>query len=256
MAGKPSFFVIVPAFNEAENMPRLMAAFRELQTEFGGGMDVKFIMVDDGSSDGTAQTAKNLSEGMSLAVLSHPRNIGPGAAFATAFGHVADKLADDDWVCTIEGDNTSRHELIRQMFTRSKEGYEVILASPYMYGGGITQTSTLRVILSHVANAFVKEFLGIHGIMTMSSFFRIYRGSAIKRLQKHYGPGIVERTGFESMVEMVMKMISLRLTISEVPMLLDSSRRAGKSKMKVLRTIRGYITLLKDKKNWRYMGTI
>lgn len=254
MAGKPSFFVIVPAFNEAENMPRLMAAFRELQTEFGGGMDLKFVMVDDGSSDGTAQTAKNLSEAISLTVLSHPRNMGPGTAFATAFSHIADTLADDDWVCTIEGDNTSRHELIRQMLTRTKEGYEVILASPYMYGGGITQTTAMRLMLSHVANAFVKEFLGIHGVITMSSFFRIYRGSAVKRLQKHYGPGIVERAGFESMVEMVMKMLFLKLTISEVPMLLDTSRRAGKSKMKIIRTIRGYLTLLSDKNRWRRMA--
>lgn len=251
MAVKPSFFVIVPAFNEAENIPRLMAAFRELQVEFGGGMELKFVMVDDGSSDGTAQTAKNLSEAMSLTVISHPRNMGPGTAFATAFSYIADKVADDDWVCTIEGDNTSRHELIRQMFTRTKEGYEVILASPYMYGGGIIGTSTFRMMLSHVANAFVKEFLGIHGIMTMSSFFRLYRGSAIKRLQEHYGPGIVERAGFESMVEMAMKMITLRLTISEVPMRLDGSLRAGQSKMKVFRTISGYITLIKDKGRWK-----
>ncbi len=61
----------------------------------------------------------------------------------------------------MEGDNTSRHELLQQMFTRSGEGYDVILASPYMYGGGITNTSTYRVIISHVANAFVKEFIGL-----------------------------------------------------------------------------------------------
>ena len=53
----------------------------------------------------------------------------------------------------------TRHELLRRMFHRAEEGYDVVLASPYMYGGGIVNTSPLRVFLSHVANAFVKELL-------------------------------------------------------------------------------------------------
>lgn len=52
------------------------------------------------------------------------------------------------------------------------------------------------------------------------------------------------------MVEMVMKMTMLRITISEVAMLLDSSRRKGKSKMKLLRTIRGYLVLWRYKRDW------
>lgn len=248
---KPNFFVIIPVLNEAGNLERLFFAFRDLESEFGDKYNIRFIMVDDGSSDGTGQLASTLAEGLDFTVLSHEVNRGPGKAFATAFEHISQTLARNDWVATMEGDNTSRHELMRQMFKRSEEGHDVIFASPYMYGGGITETSLFRVFLSHMANAFVKEFLGIHGILTMSSFFRIYRGSAVIRLQEKYGAGIVERAGFESMVEMTIKMMHLRITISEVPMVLDTSLRAGKSKMKVLRTIWGYMTLWKDKKQWK-----
>src|SRR5262249_36921122 len=162
---------------------------------------------------------------------------GPGAAFAAAFTRLTGLLRDEDWVLTMEGDNTSRVELVSQMFVRSAEGYDAILASPYMYGGGITNTTTVRTLLSYGANVFIREILGIQGILTMSSFFRLYRASLIRRLQARYGPGIVERRGFESMIEMLMKMVLMRTPISEVPMVLDTSLRAGKSKMKLLRTM-------------------
>jgi dolichol-phosphate mannosyltransferase len=251
--GLPGLFIIVPVLNEAPNIERLMAAFQQLNTEFGPQYQVQFVMVDDGSTDETARLAEKLAEGLHFVVLSHQVNMGPGHAFGTAFEYLAPRLRERDWVVTIEGDNTSRHELLRQMLRRTQEGYEVILASPYMYGGGITQTSAWRVFLSHISNAFVKEVLGIHGILTMSSFYRLYTGEVIKRLQAYYGPRIVERRGFESMIELLLKMIFLEVKISEVPMLLDTSRRVGKSKMKIMRTILGYLTIWKDRRRWQIM---
>jgi len=150
----------------------------------------------------------------------------------------------------MEGDNTSRVELLARMFVRSREGYEVVLASPYQYGGGIIHTSPWRIFLSHGANGFLKGFLGLHGILTMSSFFRLHRGSAIVRLQDCYGPGIIERCGFEGIVEMLIKMTLLNTTICEVPMILDTSRRIGRSKMKIPRTIRGYLSLVPGRPRW------
>ena len=134
--------------------------------------------------------------------------------------------------------------------TEAAEGFDAVFASPYMYGGGFTQTSFLRKLLSSGANLIVKDLLVIQGILTVSSFFRLYRAGTLLRMQRVFGAGIVERTGFESMVEMVMKMTMLPITISEVAMLLDSSRRKGKSKMSLLRTIRGYLVLWKYKRGW------
>jgi len=243
--------VLVPVYNEAPNVPALCEAFRELRGQLGAAYSLSFLLVDDGSSDGTAALARTQAHGLELEVLAHERNRGPGAAFATGFSHLAGRLGADDWIITMEGDNTSRHELIRQMLARARnEGFDAVFASPYMYGGGFTQTSFLRKLLSSGANLIVKDLLDIQGILTVSSFFRVYRAAALQRLQRAFGPGIVERTGFESMVEMVMKMAMTGITISEVAMLLDSSRRKGKSKMKVLRTIRGYLALWRYKRGW------
>lgn len=254
MSDRYTLFVIVPMLNEAANLERLMAAVRELAAEFGTRYHLQFVMVDDGSTDDTGSLAQKLAQGLDFVLLSHPMNMGPGHAFGTAFEYLAPRLRPEDWVVTMEGDNTSRHELLRQMFTRTQEGYEVILASPYMYGGGIVKTSAWRMFLSHMANASIKETLGIHGILTMSSFYRLYRGDVLRKLQACYGKRIVERRGFESMVELLLKMIYLRVSISEVPMVLDTSRRIGKSKMRVLSTICGYLTLWKDKRRWQQLA--
>ena len=85
----------------------------------------------------------------------------------------------------------------------------------------------------------------------MSSFYRLYRGEVLKKLQMYYGLRIVERRGFESMIELLLKLIFLQVKISEVPMLLDTSLRVGKSKMKIMHTIFGYMTIWKDKGRWQ-----
>lgn len=243
-------YVMVPVFNEAPNIAALNEAFVQLRGELSERFAMRFVLVDDGSSDDTVAIARREAGPLDLVVLQHETNRGPGAAFATGFAWLAGELREGDWVITMEGDNTSRHELIKQMLTRAAEGFDAVFASPYMYGGGFTQTSFLRKLLSSGANLIVKDLLDIQGILTVSSFFRLYRARTLLALQRAFGPGIVERAGFESMVEMVMKMAMLGISISEVAMLLDSSRRKGKSKMKVLRTILGYLSLWRYKQGW------
>lgn len=247
-------YVVIPVLNEAANVERLIAGLRATAADVTDHR-FSFILVDDGSTDDTGTIAARAAAGLDFRVLRHPTNRGPGAAFGTGFEDLAICLRDEDWVVTMEGDNTSRHELLRRMLYRTLEGCDVVLASPYMYGGGLTQTTPLRVFLSHVANAFVKELLGIHGILTMSSFYRLYRGSVIRRLQASYGNRVIERTGFESMIELLLKMIYLGVSITEVPMVLDTSRRRGKSKMRILPTVWGYLTIWKDKRRWRLPTT-
>ena len=243
-------FIVAPIFNEALNIAVLFESFLKLREELKDRFSIQYILVDDGSNDGTIATANQKAGDLNLKILQHEKNIGPGAAFATGFTYLAKHIGEQDWVITMEGDNTSRFELIKQMLTRSREGFDIVLASPYMYGGGIKQTTFFRKLLSSGANLVVKDLLGIQGILTVSSFFRLYRGRALINMQKVFGPGILERTGFESMVEMVMKIAMLKISLSEVAMELDSSLRKGKSKMKFLRTIKGYLVLWHYKKKW------
>lgn len=246
-----TLFIVIPVLNEAGNVPRLMADLNALAPQVAGEFAARLVLVDDGSSDGTGDLARAHAGELPLDVLRHERPRGPGAAFATAFEHLAGRLQADDWVVTMEGDNTSRVETILQMLTRRKEGFDVVLASPYAYGGGIDNTPLLRVFMSHVANTMVKELMGIRGILTMSSFFRLTSAPMLQRLQARYGPRVLDTTGFECMVELLWKYIQERAAISEVAMALDTSRRVGRSKMKVVRTAVRYFLLYFRIRRWR-----
>ena len=111
-------FIIVPVFNEALNVTTLFEAFVKLRTELKERFSVQYILVDDGSDDGTVATAKQIAGDLNHTILQHEKNIGPGAAFATGFTYLSKYIGEKDWVITMEGDSTSRYELIKQIITR------------------------------------------------------------------------------------------------------------------------------------------
>ena len=246
-----TLFVLIPALNEAPNIRRLFSDLGDAQRALGEQFALRVVLIDDGSSDGTADVARAAAGSLDLQVLRHELARGPGQAFASGFARIAPLIRDDDFVLTLEADNTSRLEVLRLMAHRIHEGHDVVFASPYAYGGGILNTTHLRTALSHLANSIVKGVLGIRGLLTVSSFYRLYRGSTIRQLQRTYGTSILECSGFECMVELALKLMYLDMTISEVPMTLDTGQRLGRSKMRILRTGVGYLRLFRLKKRWR-----
>jgi dolichol-phosphate mannosyltransferase len=235
--------VVVPAYNEAGNIGAAIEGIRERVESLG--LPHRIVVVDDGSTDGTAEICRGLTEpARPVEVLVHPRNLGPGAAFRTGFLHVLHGADPLDVVLTLEGDTTSDPSILLRMLHRVwEEGDHIVLASCYLYGGGIKGTRVHRVALSHVANGLMKKSLGLSGLATLSSFYRLYQVSALQALWRHYGDRLVTSRGFECMVEILYRAARLGLRISEVPMVLDGSRRAGRSKMRVLRTSLGYLRL-------------
>jgi dolichol-phosphate mannosyltransferase len=235
--------VVVPAWNEAGNIAAAIDGIRQRVEPLG--LPHRIVVVDDGSTDGTAEACRALSEpARPVEVLVHPRNLGPGAAFRTGFLHVLRGADPLDVVLTLEGDTTSDPSVLPRMLHRVwEEGDHIVLASCYLYGGGIKGTRLHRVALSHVANGLMKKTLGLSGLATLSSFYRLYQVSALQALSRRYGEGFLTTRGFECMVEILYRAARLGLRISEVPMVLDGSRRAGRSKMRVLHTSFGYLRL-------------
>lgn len=243
MADK-TLYLIIPVFNEEGNIPHLISSISHLKSEVKE-YNLKVVFVDDGSKDNTIETLNAHKKDLDVTVLNYGSNKGPGYAFGEGFSYLKDKLGNDDIVITMEGDNTSKTEIILFMLNRIKvEQVDVVLASPYAYGGGIHNTSIFREVISFLANILVRIALGIQGIHTFSSFFRAYKASVILQLQEKYGSRIVSFVGFECMVELLKKMVDLKITISEIAMPLDTSMRVGKSKMKIWKTIKGYIRLI------------
>ena len=243
-------YIIIPFLNEAENIPRLSKNCHDLIQTLNVQTNHTFLLIDDGSTDNSIPLIKEHFSNLNVKIIQHPNNLGPGIAFLSGFLEIHKNLKDDDWVLTMEADNTSNHQIVPKMFKRSEEGFPVILASPYIYGGTIVNTSRFRKFLSFMSNLILKELLGLRGIMTMSSFFRLYKGRVIKHLIRVYSENFIENSGFEGVVELLMKMVYCRIPISEYPLILDTAQRRGKSKMKILRTSYRLLCLRFKKKEW------
>lgn len=232
--------VVVPVFNEAGNILAMIGQVRDRLDPLG--LPYRIVIVDDGSTDGTAHVASDARR--PVTVVRHGVNEGPGAAFRSGFLQVLRAADPLDIVVTMEGDQTSDPRVLMRMLHRVwEEGDDIVLASCYLYGGGIRGTNLHRIALSHIANGLMKKALGLSGLATLSSFYRVYQVSALQAMHRRYGDGFISTQGFECMVEVLYRAAQLRLRISEVPMTLDGARRTGRSKMRVLRTSLAYLRL-------------
>jgi dolichol-phosphate mannosyltransferase len=231
---------VVPVLNEEPNVAALVDRLKEALEPLS---PYRVLFVDDGSTDKTVEVLKG--KGPPVETISHPKNQGPGAAFRTGFTHILPTLEPTDLVITLEGDGTSDLAILPRMLGRIRnEDDDIVLASCYLFGGEIKGTAVHRVGLSHIANALVKQTLGLSGLATLSSFFRIYQGRTLLRLRETFGERLFDSDGFESQIEILYLAAKLKLRISEVPMVLDGSKRLGKSKMKTLRTSMAYLRLV------------
>src|SRR4051794_3309715 len=116
--------VLIPALDEAPNVGRVIADVKAAAERHRERVDAALVLVDDGSTDGTAERARAVAGDLPLTVLRHEAPRGPGRAFATGFAHLAPRLVPDDYVLTLEADNTSRLEILDAMLRRMGEEYD------------------------------------------------------------------------------------------------------------------------------------
>lgn len=228
---------VVPAYNEEQNIGRLIG---ETDAHMRGkGLAYRLVVVDDGSSDGTAGIVRGLSASLPCEVVSYSPNKGVGEAFRRGLRRALEIASDDDVIVTKEADSTSDLAILDDLLAKIADGCDVALASCYADGGRIEGTTPFRMFLSRCANAMIDSAFHIKGIHTYSSFYRAHKPQALKKVLAKYGDFYAE-PGFACVIELLVRFAKLRLRIEEVPMTLRSTKRVGKSKMKVFRTVLGY----------------
>lgn len=232
-------YFLIPVFNEEKNIPLL---FNELSSVLPD-QEKFYIFSNDGSSDNTISCIQHYFQDVPYIILGDHKNRGPGYAFNVGFEWILNhSQSNDDVVITLEADTTSDISILPQMLAIHKQGYDLVLASVYAQGGGFDKTSFFRKIISFFANMMFRLFFNVK-VLTLSSFYRIYSVALLKKVKSTYGT-IVSEYGFICMLEVLLKCIRCEARIIEVPMVLKSSKRKGKSKMKVLKTFYGYLAFL------------
>ncbi|CAN5300911.1 polyprenol monophosphomannose synthase [soil metagenome] len=231
-------FFLIPVYNEAANLKNLFGELTAWQTK----ENVHYVFSDDGSTDGSRKLAAELFEQNSFTVLGDGINRGPGSAFNAGFQWILKNSKPEDVVVTIEADCTSDLGILNVMLSLQSMRYDLVLASVYAQGGGFEKTSFFRKFISAAAN-FMFRFLFDVKVLTLSSFYRVYQVSLLRRIENKFNC-IITEPGFVCMLEVLVRAIKCDAKIIEVPMQLHSSKRVGQSNMKVVKTTIQYFKYL------------
>lgn len=167
---RPLVSLVTPAYNEAaileDNLTLLCHHMARLEAEFRW----EIVVVNDGSRDDTAQLADAFARRVpEVKVVHHLHNGGLGQALRTGF-----EQSQGDYIVTLDLDLSYSPEHIEALVRRMQQtGAQVVVASPYMPGGQVSNVPTVRRLLSVWANRFL-SLADKHEIATLTGMVRAY----------------------------------------------------------------------------------
>jgi dolichol-phosphate mannosyltransferase len=241
-AGRRKVWIVLPAFNEERDLPSLLERIDEATEE--AGLPFEILIVDDGSTDATAEVAGIWSNKLPLQVMTHDQNQGLGETLRDGLEWACHLAQPTDVIVTLDADNTHTPELILRMVRTVREGHDVVVASRFMPGSRVRGVPFNRRVLSRVAGLLFKVVFPIPGIRDYTCGYRAYRAGLLQDVIMK-NPRFFDQDGFQVMVDVLLKLRRNRdLIFGEVPLILRYDLKEGSSKMEVGTTIRGTLALM------------
>lgn len=233
----------IPLYNEEESVHPLLTRLDELHQT--APFPVRLLLVDDGSKDQTLPIIQRYAANRDwVQVLPHGINRGLGAAIQTILGYAAEQSPVDGLLSTLDGDNTHDPLLIIPMVEQlERERLDIVIASRFVPGAKEIGLSPQRKLFSRGASLIFRTLVRIPGVKDYSCGFRVYRIAFLRRAIAKWGR-LVTVNGFECMAEILAKCSRLRPKVGEHPLVLRYDQKGGPSKMRVVRTIMGYLGVL------------
>jgi len=225
--------VIVPTYNESENIKALVTQLLALPT------GILVIVVDDNSPDGTGDIADRLAEENPgrIEVIHRAGKLGLGTAYIAGFKQAL--AARADLICTMDADFSHNPRYIPDMVAKIGQGYDLVIGSRYVPGGGTSGCTFDRKLLSWGANAFARTVLGLRAHDTTAGF-RCYRREVLESVQLDE----IKASGYSFLIEMLHRVRRRGWQVGEVPIIFEN-RRLGTSKISQDEIIRAMGTVLR-----------
>ncbi|HEX6781945.1 MAG TPA: polyprenol monophosphomannose synthase [Solirubrobacterales bacterium] len=211
-------WLVLPTYNEAENLePLVAAALANLPDS------ARVLVVDDNSPDGTGRLADRLAAAEErVEVMHRPRKEGLGPAYVAGFRHALEAGAGR----ILEMDSDFSHDpadLGRLL--AATETADVAIGSRYVAGGGVENWSLLRQAISRGGSAYARLVLGLP-IKDLTGGFKCFRREVLEGIELE----AISSRGYAFQVEMTYRAVELGFRVVEVPITFRE-RRAGASKM-------------------------
>jgi dolichol-phosphate mannosyltransferase len=210
--------VIVPTYNERENLPALA-------NELLGLADVQLMVVDDGSPDGTGHVADSLAA-------AHPQRVrvmhrtGPRGLGLSYVDGMREALTDPsvELVCQMDADRSHLPSDLPRLLDAARNA-DLVIGSRYVPGGRVVNWPTRRLMLSAFGNYYVRLLTAMR-VRDVTSGFRCWRRETLQRIPL----ANVRSDGYAFQIEMTWYANRLRSRITEVPITFVE-RRQGQSKL-------------------------
>lgn len=211
--------VIVPTYNEIENLPLILKRIDKVRP------DVHVLVVDDGSPDGTGDLADKLAakDAERLHVMHRTAKDGLGAAYLAAFEWGLER----GYTVLVEMDADGSHapEQLYRLLEAIDNGADLAIGSRYVDGGTVRNWPWRRLVLSRTANTYARVLLGV-GIQDITAGYRAYRREVLEKIDLT----AVDSKGYCFQVDLTWRSINLGFAVAEVPITF-TERELGVSKM-------------------------
>jgi dolichol-phosphate mannosyltransferase len=218
MPASPGLWLVIPTYNEAENIEGLVAAAGEALPA-----ERRILIVDDASPDGTGEIADRLAADRDdVQVLHRDRKEGLGpayiAGFRTALAAGAQLVAEMD--ADFSHDPADLPRLIA-----AAESADLVLGSRYVNGGGVADWGPIRRLISRAGSAYARTVLGVR-IRDLTGGFKVFH----RRVLEGIGLETIPSLGYAFQVETTYRALRAGFRVAEIPIVFRE-RRVGQSKM-------------------------
>ncbi|MFH0875433.1 MAG: glycosyltransferase family 2 protein [archaeon] len=221
---KTKTVIVLPTYNERENVkiliPQLEDIFKKIKNH-----DLHILVVDDKSPDGTADEIKSFQKKYKNIHLIQGEKSGLGAAYIRGFEHAANVLKAD---VMMEMDADLQHppEMVPDFMKAIDEGYDFVIGSRYIKGGGTPDWTFKRKLISRTGNFFSRVVAGLYKVNDCTTGFRALRVSIYKKINI----ADLQTKGYAFQSTVLYEFLQKGAIVKEIP-LIFRERKHGQSKI-------------------------
>ena len=216
-------WLILPTFNEAENIEAIVAAAGEALAR-APCAEYRVLIVDDGSPDGTGEIADRLAaEHAWVRALHRTTKEGIGPAYLAGFAHALEHGAA--YVMEMDSDFSHDPADLPRLLQAIADGADLALGSRYVPGGGVRDWGLLRRVISQGGSTYARLVLGLR-VRDLTGGFKCFRREVLEAI--HFDS--VRSQGYAFQVELTYRAVRAGFHVVEVPIVFRDRQR-GTSKM-------------------------
>jgi dolichol-phosphate mannosyltransferase len=218
----PTAWLILPTYDEAENIEAIVAAARAVLAKAAPG-GYRILVVDDGSPDGTGTIADRLAaEHAEIEVLHRTVREGLGPAYIAGFTYALD--AGADYLLEMDADFSHDPADLARLLAAAADA-DLVLGSRYVAGGAVSDWGRVRRLVSRGGSWYARRVLGLR-VRDLTGGFKCFRRDVLEAIDL---PTVRSR-GYAFQVELTHRTVCAGFRVVELPIVFRD-RRAGRSKM-------------------------